>query len=978
MAGARARQARFPRAVRSPSILLSLGSLYSWRVDAEKSLPGASVPPLVVRCEGTDRSLPAGPSYLVGRDPDGDIVVADTRVSWQHAVLKVEAGRWVLADRGSTNGTYAGGRRVQRVEISGECLLRLGHPVDGPLLSCTAAVAGTPARPPTEIAVSPAAGGPAAGDPPPRPAGRPHLAPGTGSPAADGLPAGSVRDDPVAADGSGEGGLPAALAPRPAGGDGAAAPGGGALPGPAQPVPPVRAPSVVRPLPARTLRIGRAPGNDIVVPDLSVSRYHAELRMTGGAYQIVDLDSHNGTYVNGQRVNSAPLADGDLVGIGSSTFRLTGEELQEFIDTGDVSLVARDLTVRLPGGKVLLDRVSFALGERCLLGIIGPSGAGKSTLLGALTGMRPAGEGTVLYDNRDLYAHYAELRHRIGLVPQENILHTQLTARRALRYAAELRFPRDTSRDERNRRVDEVLAELALTAHAETRTDRLSGGQQKRVNVALELMTKPSLLFLDEPTSGLDPGLDKSVMEMMAGLAHDGRTVIVVTHSVANLDICDRLLVLVPGGRVAYFGPPADGLKHFGKPGWAEVFQAFDSEPDRDWAGEFRRSRWYAQYVAAAMDGHRPATPVRGASPAPQAPSAKNRLSQFSTLCRRYLAVISSDRVYLALLAGAPVVLGGVILVIPAKDGLAPGPVTPAHHVAAARAAPHASQGAGQAGAHATAGPAAHATAGPAAHATAGPAAHATAGPAAHASAGGLARAGHGAAHAAAVVSGTNSAAESLLLILIISACFAGAFNAVRELVKERAIYSRERAAGLSPISYLSSKLAVLGLISGAQATVMVLIGLIGRKLPHHGSVLTGLPLAELILAIGLLAIVSMALGLLISASVNTSEKTMPILMVLVVVEVILTGGVFAIAGKAGLEQISWLSPSRWGFAATASTSVLNKLVPPAPGSVADPLWHHTAHAWLLDMGMLCALGIAFAALAWWRLARQGPGRRLG
>ena len=121
-------------------------------------------------------------------------------------------------------------------------------------------------------------------------------------------------------------------------------------------------------------------------------------------------------------------------------------------------------------------------------------------------------------------------------MPQENILHTQLSARRALGYAAELRFPRDVSKSERQRRIDEVLEELSLTPHRDTRTSSLSGGQQKRVNVALELLTKPSLLFLDEPTSGLDPGLDKSVMEMMADLAHDGRTVIVVTHSVANLE----------------------------------------------------------------------------------------------------------------------------------------------------------------------------------------------------------------------------------------------------------------------------------------------------------------------------------------------------------------------------------------------------------------------------------------------------------
>jgi ABC-type multidrug transport system ATPase subunit len=211
--------------------------------------------------------------------------------------------------------------------------------------------------------------------------------------------------------------------------------------------------------------------------------------------------------------------------------------------------------------------VSFPIPERSFVGIIGPSGAGKSTLLGALTGMRPAGTGTVLYDNRDLYQDYAELRHRIGLVPQDSVMHTQLTARRALRYAAELRFPSDTRRAERARRVDEVMAELGLTRHADTRADRLSGGQLKRVNVALELLTRPSLLFLDEPTSGLDPGLDKSVMEQMRDLAHDGRTVIVVTHSVANLDTCDRLLVLVPGGRIAYYGRPPTGCGTSGSQG---------------------------------------------------------------------------------------------------------------------------------------------------------------------------------------------------------------------------------------------------------------------------------------------------------------------------------------------------------------------------------------------------------------------------
>ena len=304
------------------------------------------------------------------------------------------------------------------------------------------------------------------------------------------------------------------------------------------------------PLPVKALRIGRVSDNDLVLPDLDVSRHHAELRKSpAGAYEIVDLGSHNGTFVNGRQVSSAVLSESDIVSIGRSTLRLAGGELRLFVDDGEVTFSAQDLVVKVGGGKVLLNNVTFPIPEKSLVGVIGPSGAGKSTLLGALTGMRPADTGTVLYDNRDLYRNYAELRHRIGLVPQESVLHTQLTARRALQYSAELRFPADTGANERDARVDEVMSELGLTKHANTRADRLSGGQLKRVNVAQELLTKPSLLFLDEPTSGLDPGLDKSVMEQMRDLAHDGRTVIVVTHSVANLDTCDRLLVLVPGGQ---------------------------------------------------------------------------------------------------------------------------------------------------------------------------------------------------------------------------------------------------------------------------------------------------------------------------------------------------------------------------------------------------------------------------------------------
>ena len=238
-----------------------------------------------------------------------------------------------------------------------------------------------------------------------------------------------------------------------------------------------------------------------------------------------------------------------------------------------------------------------------MMAVIGPAGAGKSTLLNALTGKKPATTGSVYYDYRDLYDNYDELKHRIGLVPQESVTHDQLTAKSALGYAAELRFPPDITEADRNQRVDEVLGELEMTPHANTRIVRLSGGQKKRVNIGLELLTKPSLLFLDEPTSPLDPHLKRELFGQMKKMTENGQSVVVITHDVESklIDQCDRLIVLAPGGRMAYFGPPAEGLKYFGKDDWADVFQAFADDPAADWAGQFRNSPEYLKYVSSRL-----------------------------------------------------------------------------------------------------------------------------------------------------------------------------------------------------------------------------------------------------------------------------------------------------------------------------------------------------------------------------------------
>jgi ABC-type multidrug transport system ATPase subunit len=849
-----------------------------------------AVPTLVVRTRSSERTLHGGTSYRIGRDPNSDIVMADSRVSWRHGVLRVDGDGWLLEDLGSTNGTFVGLQRIERVPIAADCVVRLGNPDDGPVLRCMLQAA-APAPPKPQPIERPA---PPVVQPAPPPVQAAPPAPPVAPPAP---PVVQPAPPPVQA------APPPVQAPPPAVKP-AAPPAPAVKPAKPAPVPAALLPSVDRrptsrmPLPVKALRIGRIPDNDLVLPDLDVSRHHAELRRSPtGAYEIVDLGSHNGTFVNGRRVSSAVLNESDIISIGRSTFRLAEGELRQFVDDGEITFTAQDLVVKVGGGKVLLSHVTFPIPEKSLVGVIGPSGAGKSTLLGALTGIRPADTGTVLYDNRDLYRNYAELRFRIGLVPQESVLHTQLTARRALQYSAELRFPADTGAHERDARVDEVMSELGLTKHANTRADRLSGGQLKRVNVAQELLTKPSLLFLDEPTSGLDPGLDKSVMEQMRDLAHDGRTVIVVTHSVANLDTCDRLLVLVPGGKIAYYGPPDEGLAYFGLTGWAEVFQAFERYPDRDWAAEYADSQAHAQYVLGQRA--KPAA-EQGAEGIPAAAVARRgALKQMGTLTRRYIRVIASDRGYLLSIGLMPIILGVLIRLIGSSQGLA-GP-------------PH-----------------------------------------------------------------TNENASETLLLLVVCACLAGAASSVRELVKERTIYVRERAAGLSSGAYLSSKLLVLGVISVVQSVVLVLIGLIGRPMPPTGAFLTGAPFVEILLAIAVLALASMCLGLLVSALVSTSEKAMPFLVLLTMIQVILSGGVISLGQKTGLNQLSWIAPSRWGLGAMASTANLNVITPSAGGNFTDPLWTHSAGHWLRDMGAQAGLAVIFALLAWFRLRRLGPRRRRG
>ncbi|MEU1040823.1 FHA domain-containing protein [Streptomyces sp. NPDC005907] len=846
------------------------------------------MPELVLELNGRTWTLDASRPYTLGRDPQGDVVLDDARVSWRHATISWSGRSWVIEDHGSTNGTFVQGQRIHQLEIVPGSAVHLGNATDGPRLSlsgATAAVAPQQQAQPRQPYAAQGAG-----------PGWAHQAPQPQAPQQQApLQQQAPQQAPLQQQ------APQQQAPQqqnwPQSQQGASVPqqhgpGGGAG---APPVYGDRSPTTFHQFSlGRVMRIGRALENELVVSDLQVSRHHAEFHATpDGRYEIRDLGSHNGTYVNGQPIakgGSALLGPNDIVGVGHSTFRLVGDRLEEFVDTGEVSFSARHLTVTVDGGKQILKDVSFGVPEKSLIAVIGPSGSGKSTLLKALTGYRPANQGDVLYDNRNLYKQFAELRQRIGLVPQDDILHKELTVRKALKYAAKLRFPADTTGKERDARIDEVLRELKLDIHKEKKVTSLSGGQRKRVSVALELLTKPSLIFLDEPTSGLDPGMDRDVMQLLRGLADDGRTVLVVTHSVAELAICDKLLVMAPGGSVAYFGPPEEALNFFGYDTWADVFSAFENYRDYDWAGRWRGSQHYQMY-AADIDAVAPQSVHMPPAQAMKPPKPQGWGSQLMTLVRRYVSVIASDKGFLALTVILPAVLGAVSLLIdPDKNLLVNPAVNP------------------KTGAHIP-----------------------------------------------------NGTATTVLLILAVGACFAGAANSVRELIKERVIYERERATGLSRSAYLMSKVIVLGTVTVFQGALVGVIGFSSRTIPDEGLILGSGKIAvmiELSIPIMALGFTSMMFGLIISSLVKTAEKTMPLLVMFAIIQVVFTGCLFILHGTVGVNQFSYLMPSRWAVAAAGATLDFNNISPNTDDpSSTDPLWDHAASAWTMDMMALLVLG---------------------
>jgi ABC transport system ATP-binding/permease protein len=635
--------------------------------------------------------------------------------------------------------------------------------------------------------------------------------------------------------------------------------------------------------PPGSIKIGRATDNDIVINDVLASRHHATLVSTAGGTELLDNRSINGTFVNGARIEQQVLHEGDTVTIGNVDLVFTGGTLvrrtETAADTGTGGLDVHGVTWTIEGNKTLLDNISMSARPGTLTAVIGPSGAGKSTFAKMVAGYTHPTTGTVTFEGHDVHAEYASLRSRIGMVPQDDVVHGQLTVRQALMYAAELRLPPDTTKEDREQVVNQVLEELEMTKHLDTRVDKLSGGQRKRASVALELLTGPSLLILDEPTSGLDPALDRQVMTMLRQLADAGRVVLVVTHSLTYLDVCDQVLLLAPGGKTAFCGPPSQIGPTMGTTNWADIFSGVAGDPDG------AKQRWLS------LNGPAPEQPP-SAEPANLGEPAKTSVRrQFSTIARRQIRLIVSDRGYFIFLALLPFIMGLLSMSVPGTVGFGvPNPMGDA----------------------------------------------------------------------------PNEPGQ-ILVLLNVGAIFMGTALTIRDLIGERAIFLREQAVGLSTTAYLLAKVCVYSVFAIAQSSIVTTITILGKGTPTQGATLLGNPTLELYVGMAATTVTSAMVGLALSALARTSEQIMPLLVVAIMSQLVFSGGMIPVTGRVGLDQLSWITPARWGFAASASTVDLIKLVP-GPLTPKDSHWEHSTHVFVFDMAMLALLSVSYFCFVRWKI----------
>lgn len=571
------------------------------------------------------------------------------------------------------------------------------------------------------------------------------------------------------------------------------------------------------------LTVGRAAENDIQLDLLQISKHHAVFGRDAQGWILEDLRSTNGVYVNGRRITRCRLRATDVIQIGPFLFRLEPEGIAVFDTRSRARIDVFDLTKEVPnrqgtGTVRLLDRIRLSIPANEFIGLLGPSGAGKSTLMDALNGMRPADQGVVLINGLNLYENIDCFKQSIGYVPQDDIIHRELTVERTLYYVARMRLSADTSDDEIERILTEVLDVTGLTTRRKVPVGQLSGGQRKRVSIAVELVTQPGIIFLDEPTSGLDPGTEEKIMHLFRQIASGGHSVILTTHAMENVKLFDKIVVLMRG-RLVWFGPPSEALAYFGITSVKELFDTL-GDPNSDevalgWQRKFEQSDAYRKYVQGPLT-ELTRTPPTVSRPAKSHLTFWRSIGQTLVLSARYARVLLADKLNLAILFGqAPII-----------------------------------------------------------------------------------------ALLTALVVGADWARDFPYFVLALSAIWFGCSNAAREIVKEMSIYRRERMVNLGIVPYVSSKLAILSLVGFVQ--VALLYGVMAAVESVPGSPLLMLP------GLMLSHLVGIAMGLLISALVQTSEMATS-LVPLVLIPQILFGGLL-LPNEGMAKGVGLVMPAMWSY----------------------------------------------------------------
>lgn len=609
------------------------------------------------------------------------------------------------------------------------------------------------------------------------------------------------------------------------------------------------------------ITIGRDPSNTLVLNHPHVSRVHAEIEISSEGTFIKDLNSTNGTYVDGILITDKQILHKSSV-IRISGFSLTMKDFQlikqdETAGRVEIDVVNLSKVIILPSGeeRVLLNNISFKVLPCEFVTILGGSGAGKTTLLKALIGAWPASFGELYINRSNYYEQYGVFKSMIGFVPQDDIVHLDLTVEEALMYAALLRMPDDTSPDERIARVETVINVLELKDRQNAMVKKLSGGERKRVSIGVELITKPSILFLDEPTSGLDPGLEKMMMELLRNMADQGQTIFLVTHATSNIHLCDKVLFLTEGGRMAFYGTPDEALDYFDVNSFAEIFKMVNLDKDPEtWQIEYMESNLAIKYGPNSYSDYYNSNKKVG--------FGINRSSfflQWYHLTRRYYQTMVRDQKNLILLLLQPVLIAFLIGIM--FQSYAPvfetSPYNPEELVVSEIVL---REGREQEILEKT-----------------------------------------------KEVQRQRRNMEVIVLSIVISAIYFGASNAAREIVKEIVIYKRERLVNLRIAPYILSKIFVLALLSIVQSFMFLFIINMFLGLPSF--LLT-------ILAFYLITLSSILMGLTISAVASNSNVAITVLPIILIPQLLLSGQLIPIEEVSSIlmKAIFVFILAKWGF----------------------------------------------------------------